>query len=339
MTVKQAQGLTAPDGSQYVTITDGAGNLGVGVSVTVGDGSGPLTVDGTVAATQSGTWTVQPGNTANTTAWKVDGSAVTQPVSLASVPSHAVTNAGTFATQSAITAASGSIASGAIASGALASGSMVDLITFQGTKAAGTAAANSLLVGNVYNSTVPALTTGQQVAYQCDTTGSSYVNNEGRKATYRTGLAGIAQSANGILFVIQGSASKLVKVTRVAFSGSLTTAGLVHPALYRTSGDVSSVTGTTTLSPGKMVSGSAGATAVCKTYTAATIGSGSVELTAKAGMLGSATVPPTMFEWTFGDKNTQAMTLNGTGEYLQLFISSGSYTGASFDVEIEFTEE
>lgn len=36
---------------------------------------------------------------ANTTALKVDGSAVTQPVSLASVPSHAVTNAGTFAVQ------------------------------------------------------------------------------------------------------------------------------------------------------------------------------------------------------------------------------------------------
>lgn len=37
----------------------------------------------TFASTQSGTWTVQPGNTANTTAWKVDGSAVTQPVSMA----------------------------------------------------------------------------------------------------------------------------------------------------------------------------------------------------------------------------------------------------------------
>jgi len=48
---------------------------------------------------QGGTWTVQPGNTANTTAWKVDGSAVTQPVSVASIPSHAVTNAGTFAVQ------------------------------------------------------------------------------------------------------------------------------------------------------------------------------------------------------------------------------------------------
>lgn len=59
-------------------------------------------VSGTVAATQSGTWTVQPGNTANTTPWlttvaqggnsatvsvggalKVDGSAATQPVSQA----------------------------------------------------------------------------------------------------------------------------------------------------------------------------------------------------------------------------------------------------------------
>ncbi len=38
-------------------------------------------VSGTVTANQGGTWTVQPGNTANTTAWKVDGSAVTQPVS------------------------------------------------------------------------------------------------------------------------------------------------------------------------------------------------------------------------------------------------------------------
>lgn len=62
--------------------------------------SGSVTVSGTVAATQSGTWTVQPGNTANTTPWlatiaqggnsatvsaggalKVDASASTQPVS------------------------------------------------------------------------------------------------------------------------------------------------------------------------------------------------------------------------------------------------------------------
>ena len=104
--------------------------------VHVDDNAGSLTVDnaGTFAvqATQAGTWTVQPGNTANTTAWLVtgtggtfpvtdsggsltvdapvgtpvfvrlsDGSSpiATLPVSLASVPSHAVTNAGTFAVQ------------------------------------------------------------------------------------------------------------------------------------------------------------------------------------------------------------------------------------------------
>lgn len=86
-----------------VPVTDNAGSLTVddgGGALSVDDNGGSLTVDGTVGATQSGTWTVQPGNTANTTPWlttisqggnaaavsvanalKVDGSAVTQPVS------------------------------------------------------------------------------------------------------------------------------------------------------------------------------------------------------------------------------------------------------------------
>lgn len=56
-------------------ISTGTGTGGAGIPrVTVSN-------DSNVLATQSGTWTVQPGNTANTTAWKVDGSAVTQPVS------------------------------------------------------------------------------------------------------------------------------------------------------------------------------------------------------------------------------------------------------------------
>lgn len=37
-------------------------------------------ISGTVAATQSGTWTVQPGNTANSTAWLVTGTGGTFPV-------------------------------------------------------------------------------------------------------------------------------------------------------------------------------------------------------------------------------------------------------------------
>lgn len=58
----------------------GNGITGTGsMRVTVASDNTAFSVNS--SATQSGTWTVQPGNTANTTAWKVDGSAVTQPVS------------------------------------------------------------------------------------------------------------------------------------------------------------------------------------------------------------------------------------------------------------------
>lgn len=53
--------------SGNVTVVQPTGsNLHVAV-----DSMPTTTVTGTVAATQSGTWTVQPGNTANTTAWLV----------------------------------------------------------------------------------------------------------------------------------------------------------------------------------------------------------------------------------------------------------------------------
>src|ERR1017187_8829855 len=61
-------------------------------------------------------------------------------------------------------------------SGAFATGSLIDLLTFQGTKAAGTAAANSLLAGAVYNSTPLTLTTTQQASLQGDANGYLKVN-------------------------------------------------------------------------------------------------------------------------------------------------------------------
>lgn len=176
-----ASAISIDDGGGSITVD---GTVAISGTVPVSDGGGSLTVDGTVAATQSGTWNItnisgtvslptgaatvakQPAlGTAGTasadvitvqgiasmTALKVDGSAVTQPVSVAatvtvtgaggtfpatdsggsltvdapvgtpvfvrlsdgsaeistlpvslvSVPSHAVTNAGTFAVQAA----------------------------------------------------------------------------------------------------------------------------------------------------------------------------------------------------------------------------------------------
>src|SRR6516225_8553456 len=76
-------------------------------SITV---SGTTTVSGTVTANQGGTWTVQPGNTANTTAWLVTGTGgtfpvtgtfwqATQPVSIAATVNTSASQSGTWTVQ------------------------------------------------------------------------------------------------------------------------------------------------------------------------------------------------------------------------------------------------
>ena len=110
--------------------------------------------------------------------------------------SRAVTNAGTFATQSAITAASGALASGSIAAGAvsagayvsgsvlsgayasgsLASGAVVDLTNIEGVIGNATAPTKMAVSGGVYNSSPLTLTTGQSSALQLDANGYLAVN-------------------------------------------------------------------------------------------------------------------------------------------------------------------
>lgn len=72
--------------------------------------------------------------------------------------------------------ASGAFASGALASGSIAAGAQVDLLTMRGTKAAGTAAANSILAGGVYTSAGITLTDGQQAALQVTSAGALTVS-------------------------------------------------------------------------------------------------------------------------------------------------------------------
>lgn len=75
-------------------------------------------------------------------------------ITVASIPSHAVTNAGTFAVQAAITAASGSIASGAVASGAIASGAYASGSVGSGAIASGAYASGSIGSGAIASGAV-----------------------------------------------------------------------------------------------------------------------------------------------------------------------------------------
>lgn len=120
-------------------------------------------VSGTIAATQSGTWTVQPGNTANTTAWKVDGSATTQPIS-GTVTANA--GSGTFA----VSAAALPLPSGAATETTL--GGVLTTSAFQ-------ARINTLGAKTSANSAPVVLASDQAALPITDNSGSLTVDNGG----------------------------------------------------------------------------------------------------------------------------------------------------------------
>jgi hypothetical protein len=81
--------------------------------------------------------------------------------------------------------------------------------TLDSTIGAATAPTNALATSAVFQSTIPVLTTGQAVAAQCDTTGSRYVNQEGRKATYSLAAGAITSLNAGLSYVFSVVAQKL----------------------------------------------------------------------------------------------------------------------------------
>lgn len=139
------------DGLVHVSIDSGGGSGGTSSSF-----AAAFPATGTAIGAKNGSNMVNL--TANASGGLiVDGSAVTQPVSIA----------GTVA----ISASSLPLPTGAATSATQA--------LTQGSKAPGTAASNADLVGCVYTSAGVTLTTGQQVALQCNSTGQLITSGSG----------------------------------------------------------------------------------------------------------------------------------------------------------------
>ena len=142
--------------SGSVTVTQGtAANLNATVTGTVGiSGSVAVTgtfwqatqpISGTVNAAQSGTWTVQPGNTANTTAWLVTGTGGSFPA----------TQSGTWSTRCLGNA-----------------GGVFDFSSAQNQSTPGQA----ILTGGEYNSAPVVITSGNSSPLQLNSAGSLRVD-------------------------------------------------------------------------------------------------------------------------------------------------------------------
>ena len=143
-------------------------------------------ISGTVTANQGGTWTVQPGNTANTTAWLVTGTGGTFPATQSGTWSTGRTwtlsnstdsvNIGNFpATQAVTQSTSPWVVSGTVTSNIGTTGGLAldaTVANVQGSASGGTAGAKSDLVGGIYNSSAPTLTNGQQASLQLDASGN-----------------------------------------------------------------------------------------------------------------------------------------------------------------------
>jgi hypothetical protein len=204
------------------------------------------------------------------------------------------------------------------------------------------APANELVVGGVYQTTVPALTAGNASQLQTDSTGALAVNREGRKATYSaTAVFSPTVTAATDVFTITGSATKTVRVTKLTVFGTETTAATqIVEILKRSTANSGGTSAASTAVPHD--SNSSAATATVLSYTANPTTLGTLLATIRTGrpFFGSGATPQDPSStYVFGDVNEQAIVLRGTGQVLAVSLNSASIVGVSLRCWVEWTEE
>jgi hypothetical protein len=209
-----------------------------------------------------------------------------------------------------------------------------------GVITADTAPPNALATLGVYNSTIPVLTTGQSVAMQTDTTGAHYVNTEGRKTTYRASSS--FTPAAGDVAVLPGSATKTIRVTRVALSlsNSGSSVAIVASLIVRSSADSGGTHAAMTAVP--LDSNFAAASAAPLQYTAApTLGTpvGAVATQTMMDLNASqqSATQATLWQFSSGAGNS-TLVLRGVAQQICVHVSAVVAT-QTVTVDFEWTEE
>jgi hypothetical protein len=166
---------------------------------------------------------------------------------------------------------------------------------------------------------------------------------EDLRTTYSTSITSLATAATATdIFTIYGSATTVVRITRVTISATQTTAGTISVLLIRRS---SANTGGTSTSPAiaPMDSNNAAATATVKAYTVNPTGLGTAVATILSEKLFVA-APATasgggISIFDFGIRGTQPVVLRGVAQGLVVNLNSTTVAGSSFCIDVEWTED
>jgi|SRR6266702_5446926 len=173
-----------------------------------------------------------------------------------------------------------------------------------------------------------------------------FQRDDGRKATYGVGVVGLVPGASPTdIFTITGSATKVVKITKLYMVATATATGnsLNVLLLKRSTANTGGTSSTQTAAPFDRLS--AAATAVCTTYTAnpTALGTGVIGYIqmARISVLINTTAQPVEFITDWGIRPSQCPTLRGTSDLfcINLIGSQAAQTGWAFNIWCEFTEE
>src|SRR6266487_1495127 len=167
-------------------------------------------------------------------------------------------------------------------------------------------------------------------------------SKDGLDTSYSAASTGIAQiTTAGAFFVLQGSATKTIRITKCQITGTATTATTVDVTIEKWSAAPSGGTAGTAPTIVSHDTNNAGGTAVASIYTVAPTRGTLVGVlrTAKLYCNAPAGNPGTNLLWEFGTSSAQGIVLRGTTQYVAVLTGALLGTGGSLDVHMEFTEE
>jgi hypothetical protein len=170
-------------------------------------------------------------------------------------------------------------------------------------------------------------------------------DGENLRATYSAQLTNLAVSTAVSCFAISGSASKIIRVTKIELSATITTtAATLNFSLGKvtgTTGIVGTATAATIIlhdSNDSAVSAAVNGYAAGATFTAGTT------ILFRSNKLfvpvtTTTTTPQPVWVETFGAENCKPIVLRGTSQQLVINIPSAPASALSLDISIEWTED